>query len=134
MMKTIQYVPLRKGQMEKYLEMAKREKAYPLIYIGLQSGLRQAELISLPWAAVDFSEHIIRGKYRTVEMDEETERLLRKEVEAHPNSETVFLHPVAGKPYARHQLYYLHKKLCALVRMSDMSFLELQLAWRMEHS
>jgi hypothetical protein len=35
MMKKIQYVPLRKGQMDKYLEMAKRENVYPIIYIGL---------------------------------------------------------------------------------------------------
>ena len=60
MMKKIQYVPLRKGQVDKYLEMAKRENAYPIIYIGLQCGLRQSELISLPWAAVDFSERVIR--------------------------------------------------------------------------
>lgn len=44
MMKKIQYVPLRKGQMDKYLEMAKREKVYPIIYIGLQCGLRQSEV------------------------------------------------------------------------------------------
>ena len=61
MMKKIQYVPLRKGQMDKYLEMAKRENVYPIIYIGLQCGLRQSELISLPWAAVDFSERVIRA-------------------------------------------------------------------------
>ena len=35
MMKKIQYVPLRKGQMDKYLEMAKRENVYPIIHIGL---------------------------------------------------------------------------------------------------
>ena len=130
MMKTIQYVPLRKGQMEKYLEMARRENVYPLIYIGLQSGLRQTELISLPWAAVDFSEHVIRGKYRAVDMDEETECLLREEQKAHPGSDTVFIHPITGKPYARHQLYYLHRKLCELARLPDVSFMELQLAWR----
>ena len=79
MMKKIQVVPLRKGQMDKYLEMAKREKVYPIIYIGLQCGLRQSELISLPWAAVDFSERVIRGKHHAVEMDEESERLLRRE-------------------------------------------------------
>jgi hypothetical protein len=37
MMKKIQYVPLRKGQMDKYLEMAKRENVYnrPLFYINI---------------------------------------------------------------------------------------------------
>ena len=89
MMKKIQYVPLRKGQMDKYLEMAKRENVYPIIYIGLQCGLRQSELISLPWAAVDFSERVIRGKHHAVDLDEESERLLRTEQAAHPKSDTV---------------------------------------------
>lgn len=134
MMKTIRYVPMRRGQMEKYLDMAKHENTYPIIYIALQSGLRQSELISLPWAALDFPERAIRGKYHASEMDEEAERLLRIEADKHPNSTTVFLHPNTGKPYARHQLYYLHRKLCDRARLSDVSFLELQLAWRMEHS
>ena len=133
MMKKIQYVPLRKGQMDKYLEMAKREKVYPIIYIGLQCGLRQSELISLPWAAVDFSERVIRGKHHAVDLDEESERLLRAEQAAHPKSDTVFVHPRAGKAYARHQLYSLHCKLCDLARISDVSFLEMQFVWRMEH-
>ena len=132
MMKKIQYVPLRKGQMDKYLEMAKREKVYPIIYIGLQCGLRQSELISLPWAAVDFSERVIRGKHHAMEMDEESERLLRRENDEHPNSETVFVHPRTGKAYARYQLYSLHCKLCDLAHISDVSFLEMQFAWRME--
>ena len=131
MMKKIQYVPLRKGQVDKYLEMAKRENVYPIIYIGLQCGLRQSELISLPWAAVDFSELVIRGKHHAVEMDGESERLLRAEQAAHPKSDTVFVHPRAGKAYARHQLYSLHCKLCDLARISDVSFLEMQFAWRM---
>ena len=132
MMKKIQYVPLRKGQMDKYLEMAKRENVYPIIYIGLQCGLRQSELISLPWAAVDFSERVIRGKHHAVDLDEESERLLRAEQAAHPNSDTVFVHPRTGKAYARHQLYSLHCKLCDLSRISGVSFLEMQFAWRME--
>ena len=119
MMKKIQYVPLRKGQVDKYLEMAKRENAYPIIYIGLQCGLRQSELISLPWAAVDFSERVIRGKHHAVDLDEESERLLRAEQAAHPNSDTVFV-------------YSLHCKLCDLARISGVSFLEMQFAWRME--
>ena len=132
MMKKIQYVPLRKGQVDKYLEMAKRENVYPIIYIGLQCGLRQSELISLPWAAVDFSERVIRGKHHAVDLDEESARLLRAEQAAHPNSDTVFVHPRAGKAYARHQLYSLHCKLCDLAQISDVSFLEMQFAWRME--
>jgi integrase len=132
MMKKIQYVPLRKGQMDKYLEMAKRENVYPIIYIGLQCGLRQSELISLPWAAVDFSERVIRGKHHAVDLDEESERLLRTEQAAHPKSDTVFVHPRTGKAYARHQLYSLHCKLCDLARISGVSFLEMQFAWRME--
>lgn len=132
MMKTIQYVPLRKGQMEKYLEMAKCENVYSIIYIGLQCGLRQSELISLPWAAVDFSAHVIRGKYHAAEMDVESERLLRAEQATHPDSETVFVHPRTGKAHARHQLYSLHCKLCDLARISGVSFLEMQFAWRME--
>lgn len=133
MMKTIRYVPLRKGQMEKYLEMAKRENGYPILYVGLQCGLRQSELISLPWAAVDFSEHVIRGKYHAAEMDEESERLLLKEQAVHPGSETVFIYPRTGKAYARYHLYTLHRKLCDLARLPNVSFLELQLAWRMTH-
>ena len=74
------------------------------------------------------------GDIEGYEMDEEAERLLRIEADTHPNSTTVFLHPNTGKPYARHHLYYLHRKLCDLARLSDVSFLELQLAWRMEHS
>ena len=132
MMKKIQYVPLRKGQVDKYLEMAKRENVYPIIYIGLQCGLRQSELISLPWAAVDFSERVIRGKHHAVDLDEESERLLRTEQAAHPKSDTVFVHPRTGKAYVRHQLYSLHCKLCDLARISDVSFLEMQFAWRME--
>ena len=113
MMKKIQYVPLRKGQVDKYLEMAKRENAYPIIYI-------------------DFSERVIRGKHHAVDLDEESERLLRTEQAAHPNSNAVFVHPRTGKAYARHQLYSLHCKLCDLARISDVSFLEMQFVWRME--
>lgn len=42
---------LRSGQIKRYLDVAQELSAYPILYVGLASGLRQGELISLPWAA-----------------------------------------------------------------------------------
>lgn len=130
MIKSIRFVPLRDGQLQKYLDFAKRERVYPVFYVGLQSDLRQSELLTLSWAAVDLSEHLICGQYRTVELDEEAFRLLTQEKQIHPRSETVFIHPATGLPYQRHQFYYLHEKLCALARLPEVSYKELQLFYR----
>lgn len=43
---------LRFGQIRRYLDAAQGLRAYPILYVGLSSGLRQGELISLSWAAV----------------------------------------------------------------------------------
>lgn len=51
---------LRSGQVKRYLEATQGLSAYPILYVGLASGLRQGELISLPWAAVDiYGQRII---------------------------------------------------------------------------
>ena len=39
---------LRSGQIRRYLDTAKELDVYPILYVGLTSGLRQGELISLP--------------------------------------------------------------------------------------
>jgi len=130
MMKSIRFVPLRSGQLQKYLDFAKRERVNPIIYVGLQSGLRQSELLTLSWAAVDLSERLLYGQYRTVELDDESFHLLTQENRIHPRSETVFIHPVTNQPYQRHQFYYLHRKLCALARLPEISYKELQLYYR----
>ena len=130
MMKSIQLVPLRSGQLQKYLDFARRERVYPIFYVGLQSGLRQSELLTLSWAAVDLSERLLYGQYRMVELDEEAFRLLTQEKQLHPHSETVFIHPVTKLPYQRHQFYYLHQKLCSLARLPEVSYKELQLSFR----
>lgn len=51
-------VPLRLGQLQRYLNAAEQLGVLSLIYTGLSSGLRQCELITLSWA--DFYAH---GKY-----------------------------------------------------------------------
>lgn len=118
--------PIRKGQLESYLAYAEKEKAYPLIYVGLQSGLWQSDLISLPWAAVNLSKKCIKTRTRIFELDEKSCELIAAEREQHPDSKTVFVHPRTNQAYQRHQLFWLHTKLCRLARLPEIGFKELQ--------
>lgn len=49
----LEIIRWRSGQIKRYLDAAQGLSAYPILYVGLASGLRQGELISLSWAAVD---------------------------------------------------------------------------------
>lgn len=56
-------VPLRLGQLQRYLNAAEQFGTLPLIYTGLTSGLRQCELLALSWA--DFYiryRYILKGQ------------------------------------------------------------------------
>ena len=82
---------LRKAHLQAYLNCAMDDGVYPIFYIGLRSGLRQSELISLPWAAVNLSEKVIYGQHRDYPLTTEACELLTAEKEDHPESRTVFL-------------------------------------------
>ncbi len=66
-------IPLRLGQLQRYLSASEKLGALPLIYIGLTSGLRQCELLTLSWA--DFHvpcRCILKGKRLLVLNDKAT--------------------------------------------------------------
>ena len=113
---------LRKAHLQVYLNCAMDDGVYPIFYIGLRSGLRQSELISLPWAAVNLSEKVIYGQHRDYPLTTEACELLTAEEEDQPESRTVFLHPQTEKPFRRHQFFSLHRKFCRLARMLGLVF------------
>ena len=119
-------VRLRPGQVRRYLEAAKALDAYPIIYVGLTSGLRQGELISLPWAAFDVSERRLLLKKRWVSLNERAVEVLARECECHPDSSFVFLDPKTGVPYTPHRLYYLHRQILKRAKLPVISFRDLQ--------
>lgn len=117
-------IPLRLGQLQRYLNAAEKLEALPIIYIGLTSGLRQCELLTLSWA--DFyvpCRCILKGK-RLLALNDKAAALLADL----PPSELphVFLNPKTGEAYRLHEFYYLHKKILKEARLPWVAFRDLQ--------
>lgn len=117
-------IPLRLGQIQRYLIAAEKQGVLPLIYVGLTSGLRQKELLSLKWSDFDEQGRIYKGK-RLLTIDPKGMQLLRDEYSRHPDQEKVFPNLKTGQPYLSHEFYYLHQKILKVARLHPISFREL---------
>ncbi len=117
-------IPLRLGQIQRYLIVAEKQDILPLVYVGLTSGLRQKELLSLKWSDFDGQGRIHKGK-RLLTVGLKAMRLLHEEYSRHPDREEVFPNPKTGQPYLLHEFYYLHQKILKLARLHPISFREL---------
>ena len=73
---TYKTAPLRLGQLQRYLNAAEQLGAFPLIYIGLSSGLRQCELITLSWADFHIRYRYILKRQRLLTLNSRAEHLL----------------------------------------------------------
>ena len=71
-------IPLRLGQIQRYLIAAEKQGVLPLTYVGLTSGLRQKELLSLKWSDFDGQGRIYKGK-RLLTIDPKSIQLLHDE-------------------------------------------------------
>lgn len=114
------------GQIKRYLNAAQELRAYPILYVGLASGLRQGELISLSWAAVDFCGRRVILKKRWVRLSDRAAELMAEEHARHPERPEVFLDAKTGQPYTPPRLYYLHRKVLKQVRLPVVGFRQLQ--------
>ena len=117
---------LRSGQIRRYLETAKELDVYTILYVGLTSGLRQGELISLPWAAFDMSTKRLRLQKRWINLPDTTAQVLTEEHRRHPQSPHMFLDSKTGQPYTPHRLYYLHRRILKQTHLPVISFRDLQ--------
>ena len=117
-------IPLRLGQIQRYLIAAEKQNILPLVYVGLTSGLRQKELLSLKWSDFDGQGRIHKGK-RLLTVGLKAMRLLHEEYSRHPDREEVFPNPKTGQPYLLHEFYYLHQKILKSARLHPISFREL---------
>ena len=117
---------LRSGQIRRYLEAAKELDVYPILYIGLTSGLRQGELISLPWAAFDMSAKRLRLPKRWINLSDSAAQVLTEEHCQHPQSLHMFLDSKTNQPYTPHRLYYLHRRILKQAHLPTISFRDLQ--------
>ena len=117
---------VRSGQIRRYLDAAECEGVLPIIYIGLNVGLRQCELFTLLWADFNLQHrYILRGK-RLLTLDEQAVSLLTAEHKWHPDIPHAFLNPKTGEPFRLHEFYYLHRKLLEQARMPKLGFRDLQ--------
>ncbi len=117
-------IPLRLGQLQRYLNAAEKLGALPIIYIGLTSGLRQCELLTLSWA--DFHVHcryILKGK-RLLALNDKAAALLA--VLSPSERPYVFLNPKTGEIYQLHEFYYLHKRILKEAVLPWVAFRDLQ--------
>lgn len=121
---------LRSGQVKRYLDAAQGLSAYPILYVGLASGLRQGELISLPWAAVDVCGRRVMLEKRWAGLSARAVELMMEEHAQHPDSPEAFLDAKIGQPYTPHRLYYLHRKILSEARLPVIGFRQLQLSAR----
>lgn len=121
---------LRSGQVKRYLDAAKGSSAYPILYVGLASGLRQGELISLPWTAVDIPGRRVILPKRWVGLSIRAAELMVEEHVRHPGSLEAFQDAKTGQPYTLHRLYYLHRKVLYEARLPVTGFRQLQLSAR----
>ncbi len=117
-------VPLRLGQIQRYLNAAEKCGVLPIIYTGLSSGLRQCELITLSWADFHVRYRYIHRGQRLLILNAKAEHLLEQLPEA--DSHWVFLNPKTAAPYKLHEFYYLHKKLLTQARLPWVAFRDLQ--------
>ena len=117
---------LRSSQIRRYLETAKELNVYPILYIGLTSGLRQGELISLPWAAFDLSTKRLRLQKRWINLSDTAAQVLAEEHRRHPQSPYMFLDSKTNQPYTPHRLYYLHRRILKQAHLPAISFRDLQ--------
>ena len=117
---------LRSSQIRRYLETAKELDVYPILYVGLTSGLRQGELISLPWAAFDISKNRLRLQKRWISLSDTTTQVLIEEHRRHPQSPHMFLDPKTNQPYTPHRLYYLHRRILKQAHLPTINFRDLQ--------
>ena len=117
---------LRSGQIRRYLETAKNLNVYPILYVGLTSGLRQGELISLPWAAFDISKNRLHLQKRWINLSDTAAQVLTEEHCRHPQSPHMFLDPKTNQPYTPHRLYYLHRRILKQAHLPAISFRDLQ--------
>ena len=117
---------LRSGQIRRYLETAKELDVYPILHVGLTSGLRQGELISLPWAAFDMSTKRLRLQKRWINLSDATAQVLIEEHRRHPQSPHIFLDSKTNQPYTPHRLYYLHRRILKQTHLPVISFRDLQ--------
>ena len=117
---------LRSGQIRRYLEAAKELDVYPILYVGLTSGLRQGELISLPWAAFDISAKRLRLQKRWINLSDSAAQVLTEEHRRHPKSPDMFLDSKTNQPYTPHRLYYLHRRILKQAHLPAISFRDLQ--------
>ena len=117
---------LRSGQIRRYLETAKELDVYPILYVGLTSGLRQGELISLPWAAFDLSTKRLRLQKRWINLSDTAAQVLAEEHRRHPQSPYMFLDSKTNQPYTPHRLYYLHRRILKQAHLPAISFRDLQ--------
>lgn len=117
-------VPLRLGQIQRYLNTAEKCGVLPIIYTGLSSGLRQCELITLSWADFHVRCRYIHRGQRLLMLNSKAEHLLEQLPET--DSPWVFLNPKTAAPYKLHEFYYLHKKLLKQARLPWVTFRDLQ--------
>ena len=117
-------IPLRLGQIQRYLIVAESQGILPLVYLGLTSGLRQKELFSLKWCDFDRQGRIRKGK-RLLTISPKAVKLLRDEYFRHPDRKEVFLNPKTEQPYLPYEFYYLHQKVLEAARLHPISFREL---------
>ena len=108
------------------LETAKELNVYPILYVGLTSGLRQGELISLPWAAFDMSAKRLRLQKRWINLSNTAAQVLTEEHRRHPKSPHMFLDSKTNQPYTPHRLYYLHRRILKQAHLPTISFRDLQ--------
>ena len=124
--------PLPTRQLRQYLAAAEEVGAYPIFYIGLASGLRQGELITLSWAAFDIEHHRLILPRRWVKLTEQMEEIIRQEQKCHPDSITIFQDARTGQPYTQSRLYYLHQQILTTARLPKMGFREVQMRTKEE--
>ncbi|WP_306569160.1 integrase [Faecalispora jeddahensis] len=119
-----QTIPLRLGQLQRYLNAAEELGTLPIIYTGLTSGLRQCELLTLSWADFYVPCRYIRKGKRLLALNDKASALLADL----PLSEltTVFLNAKTGEPYRLHEFYYLHKRILKEARLPWVAFRDLQ--------